>query len=120
MGKIVTLVAPKATLRQDTYFIGCYTKTGKLRAVKIGIVSRGASGKRLRNLQTGSLDKLVLLGVYFGAIESKLHRYFAKSRLRTNSEFFRPTKSLLKLIDDLNEINADLMQLDVVERRRAS
>jgi hypothetical protein len=111
---------PRATHRQDTYFIGAYTKTGKLRAIKIGLCARGTVKQRLRNLQTGSLDRLVVLGVYCGAVEKKLHRMFAKSRLRRNSEYFRPTKPLLELIERLQVINADLAALDIgaVESRK--
>jgi T5orf172 domain len=96
---------------QETYFLGCYTKSGKLRAVKIGTCARGSVKIRLRNLQTGSLDALKILGVYNGAVEKKLHRQFAKSRLRRKSEFFKPTKDLLALIVKLNVINNDLERL---------
>jgi hypothetical protein len=98
--------------RRDTYFIGAYSKTGRLKAIKIGTCGRGMVIYRLRTLQTGSVDKLVLLGLYSGAVEKKLHRMFKSLRLRRNSEFFKPTKQLLKLIDDLSKINTLLALLD--------
>jgi hypothetical protein len=66
---------------------------------------------RLKNLQTGSIEKLVLLGLYSGAVEAKLHRQFRKSRLRKGSEYFKPTRELLHLIKNLNTINKLLAQL---------
>lgn len=106
---------PKVLHRQDTYFIGSYTKFGKLKAIKIGTVARDQAVQRLRVLQTGSVDRLELLGVYNGAIEKKLHRQFKKSRLRPRSEFFRPTKQLLELIKNLMSINHYLLRLDSLE-----
>jgi hypothetical protein len=103
---------PKPEHLRDTYFVGCYTKSNKLRAIKIGTCARGMIVHRLRTLQTGSVDRLVLLGVYNGSVERKLHRMFKSSRLRKNSEFFRPSKELLKLIEHLKQINQELTKLD--------
>jgi hypothetical protein len=68
--------------------------------------------QRVRNLQTGSIDKLVLLALYKGNVERKLHRQFAKSRLRKGSEYFHPTAELLKLFQQLKQVNSDLTELD--------
>lgn len=103
--------------RRDTYFIGCY-QNEKLRAIKIGTVARGMAVQRLRTLQTGSVDQLKLLAVYQGNVERKLHRLFAKSRLRPNSEFFRPTKPFLELIHQLQQISRDLIELDTIHSGR--
>ncbi len=114
--------SPKPDHLRDTYFVGCYTKSNKLRAIKIGTCARGMIVHRLRTLQTGSVDRLVLLSVYSGSVERKLHRMFKTSRLRKNSEFFRPTKELLELIEHLKKINQNLAHLDkqdVVVRQTA-
>jgi hypothetical protein len=95
---------------RDTYFIGAYNKDKKLIAIKIGVCARGTIVSRLRVLQTGSLDHLVLLAVYHGNVERKLHRLFAKSRVK--GEFFKPTQELLQLIDRLRSIANDLTKLE--------
>ncbi len=98
--------------RRDTYFIGAYSKNGKLKAIKVGSVAHGQVQQRLRNLQTGSVDRLALLVLYRGNIERKVHRAFAKYRLRRNSEYFKPVKSLLQLIDDLLSVSKVLALIE--------
>jgi hypothetical protein len=102
---------PRVDYRQ-TYFVGAYSKKGTLKAVKVGSVSRGQVKQRVRNLQTGSLDKLVLLALYNGNIERRLHRQFADSRIRKSSEYFKPTPALMELIKKLSQINRDLERLE--------
>lgn len=97
-------MAKKIKQRKDTYFIGSY-RGRKLVAIKIGIVTRGQLDARVRNLQTGSVDRLKLLGYVEGSWERKFHRKFAKTRLRgRRSEFFDPTPELLKMVKHLNSI----------------
>jgi Meiotically Up-regulated Gene 113 (MUG113) protein len=95
---------------RDTDFIGAYNKDKKLIAIKIGVCARGTIVSRLRVLQTGSLDHLVLLALYRGNVERKLHRLFAKSRVK--GEFFKPTPELLQLVDRLRIISNDLAKLE--------
>lgn len=106
------MTGPRIEESTDTYFIGCYTKRKKLRAIKIGVCGRGMSVPRLRTLQTGSVDRLVLLGVFQGNIERKAFRLLKAYRLRAKSEFFKAAPKVLKLIKDLNKISRLLALLD--------
>src|SRR2546430_2962084 len=89
--------APKIEKRRETYFLGIY-RGKRLHAIKIGLASRGQVARRIKNLQTGSVDKLVLLAVVEGSLERKFHRQFAGYRMG-KSEFFKPAPALLKLIE---------------------
>jgi hypothetical protein len=97
--------------RRETYFVGVY-RGRKLHAVKIGLATRGKSHIRIKNLQTGTTDRLKILAIVFGSLERKFHIKFVKDRMG-KSEFFRPTARLLKLIRDLIKIR------DLVERVEA-
>lgn len=76
------------------YFI----QSGEDGPVKIGFTN-GNPLNRLRSLQIGSHQELFLRAVVSGdeAAEAKLHRRFAKQRVR--GEWFRPVPSLVKLIE---------------------
>lgn len=81
-------------LGREVYFV---------RALKLGLIKIGQTDcalTRLGNMQTGSPDRLELLGVIIGgdavAVERSLHRRFARSRL--HGEWFRPSEALLAYI----------------------
>lgn len=98
--------------RRETYFVGVY-RGRKLHAVKIGLATRGKSHIRIKNLQTGTPDKLKILAVVEGAMERKFHIKFVKDRIG-KSEFFRPTARLLKLIRDLIKIRELVEQVEAL------
>jgi len=104
--------APKIERRKETYFLGCWSPAGKLRYVKIGVTGLGNSRRRLKTLQTGNPDRLTLMAVYCGDVERKLHREFKSTRLHKKTEFFKATPKLLRLIEQLRNINEDLKRLD--------
>src|SRR5438105_712885 len=86
---------PKIEKQRETYFIGVY-RGGTLHAIKIGLASRGGgSVRRMKNLQTGCPDKMILLAVLEGSLERKFHRQFAGYRLK-GGEFFKPAPELLQ------------------------
>lgn len=72
--------------------------------IKIGFTKSNVE-KRLKQLQTGCVKKLYILGYITGNIddEKKLHTMFGASRIRCNGEWFRPTKDLLDYINQHNE-----------------
>jgi len=96
---------------RETYFVGVYNKKGKLRAIKIGLASRGRTEARVRNLQTGSMDTLKILAVVEGSLERKFHRQYAGYRF-SKGEFFKPAPEILKLIDDLLTIRSLVAQVE--------
>ena len=76
--------------------------------IKIGYTSQNID-KRIRQLNTGSIHKLYLLGWIYGnkKIEKELHIKFAQSRVRYNAEWFEPTEELLQFINENNlELNS--------------
>lgn len=81
------------------YFI----RRGATGPIKIGrsVVS---AERRLRELQTGSPERLRLMHSFFAddaaLVERALHRHFA--RLRLCGEWFRPHPSLVKLVEQLS------------------
>lgn len=94
--------APKIQNKRDTYFVGVYR--GKhLRAIKIGLATRGRVNQRVKNLQTGSMDRLKLLAVVQGSLERKFHRQYAGYRMPTG-EFFKPAPDLLQMIEKLAQV----------------
>jgi hypothetical protein len=102
---------------RETYCIGLYTRSGRLRAVKIGLATRRAvlgagSERRLRALQTGCVEgKLKILCVLEGNVERKMHREWGGYRLQ--GEWFKPAPALLRRIDDLRQ--AQLLVARVTE-----
>lgn len=76
------------------YFI----RAGEAGAIKIG-TTRGNPHARLRDLQTGNPEPLVLLAVMPGGpdVERGLHDRFVDSRL--TGEWFRPTERLLGFVE---------------------
>lgn len=89
-------VRPQArTGRQGTvYFIG----DGEGR-VKIGYTA-GSAAERMKDLQTGSPQRLRLLATQPGSMrdERALHRRFAHARIRQDGEWFRATPGLRRHI----------------------
>jgi hypothetical protein len=72
-------------------------------AIKIGLCTRDKINTRLKNLQTGSVDKLRVLGVVRGAsAERKFHRRFKGFHMR--GEFYRPAPEIPKLIETLVQV----------------
>ncbi len=77
------------------YFI----QSGKGGPIKIGTTAYSVAS-RMARLQTGSFDTLRLLGTipgYFD-VERQLHERFARVRMRTRGEWFRPCQELLEFI----------------------
>ena len=74
--------------------------------IKIGYTKQKDVNKRLKQLQTGSPDRLYLLGYFFGNMsdEKYLHKLFAKDRMRINGEWFAPSQELIDYINSHNEI----------------
>jgi len=107
---------PRIQRSRETYFVGIFRKN-KLTAIKIGLASRGKTAERIRNLQTGSIDKLTLLAVVEGSLERKFHRQFAGYRL-PKGEFFRPSPMILRLIDDLKVIRDLVDQVEALPTTR--
>jgi len=96
---------------RETYFVGLYNKRGNLRAIKIGLASRGRTASRIRNLQTGSVDELRVLAIVEGSLERKFHRQFAGYRM-DKGEFFKPAPAILRLIEDLKTIRHLVAQVE--------
>lgn len=87
------LPASKAVTTGQIYFVQSETTL----AIKIGFSTN--TKKRLKALQTGSADKLSLLGVrHYSTMadERALHHKFRKDRV--GGEWFRPTPELLRYI----------------------
>ena len=74
--------------------------------IKIGFTTLNVE-KRLKQLQTGCVKKLFVLGYITGTMadEKKLHDIFGANRLRYNGEWFKPTQELLDYINKYNEIS---------------
>lgn len=85
---------PSAPVKPCVYFI----RAGAVGAIKIG-TTRGNPHARLRDLQTGNPEPLVLLAAMPGGpdVERGLHERFADSRL--TGEWFRPTERLLGFVE---------------------
>jgi len=71
-----------------------------LKHVKIGYSTRSALINRLKNHQTGSPDRLQLLGVILGGrkFEAELHRKF--NNVRLHGEWFEYSKELENFIKE--------------------
>jgi predicted GIY-YIG superfamily endonuclease len=89
---------------QEVYLASCHTpsiyfvRAGTTGPVKIGYTNN--INRRIKNLQQGNPNKLVLLGLMTGTrdTERALHEKFAKYRLE--GEWFRPVPALLSLCDN--------------------
>ena len=71
--------------------------------IKIGYTKNSVE-KRLKQLQTGNDEYLVLLGFLRGGPEEEkmLHKQFAQYRIRQNGEWFFPSEELLEYINANN------------------
>lgn len=80
------------------YFIATKNK------IKIGYTKNSVE-KRLKQLQTGNDENLILLGYLHGKLEEEklLHKQFAKYRIRQNGEWFFPSDELIEYININNE-----------------
>lgn len=104
----------KNVRRRSTYFIGSFTKTGRLRAIKIGLCTLGKASRRLKQLQTGTRETLKLLAVIEGAShERKWHRAFSGYKLK--GEWFKPAVPLLQMIEDLKQVQSLVAQVQAKE-----
>jgi hypothetical protein len=85
----------KLKQRQIVYFI----QGRKLGLIKIGIA--WSARERMKSLQTGSPDELILLATESGGSEREreLHNLFSSSR--SHGEWFYPTEELMRYIEDL-------------------
>jgi hypothetical protein len=72
--------------------------------IKIGY-TKNSIEKRLKQLQTSNSNTLYLLGWIDGDMdfEKRLHSLFASSRIRSNGEWFKPTKDLIDYINLNNQ-----------------
>jgi T5orf172 domain len=104
--------APKIESKRDTYFLAIHRgKSKRPHAIKIGQCRRGTLETRVRNLQTGSVDKIRILGCIHGAsAERKFHRRFKGFHIR--GEFYRPAPELLQMISTLAELSKLIEQLE--------
>jgi T5orf172 domain len=104
--------APKIENKKDTYFLAVFRgKSKRPHAIKIGQCRRGTLETRVRNLQTGSVDKIRILGCIHGAsAERKFHRRFKGFHIR--GEFYRPAPELLQMINTLAELSKLIEQLE--------
>ena len=86
--------APAGPTKGRVYFISSAKEDGP---VKIGFTSREVES-RLKAIQTGHPDRLVILGSIEGNqyLEGNIHRRFAASRLQ--GEWFQRTQELLAMI----------------------
>ena len=73
--------------------------------IKIGFTKNNPY-KRLKQLNTGSDNKLYLLGYMKGTMktESELHKKFEGFKFRNSSEWFTPDDSIIDFINQNNEI----------------
>lgn len=73
--------------------------------IKIGFTKLKIEN-RLKQLQTGSVHKLMILGYINGTMEDekKLHQMFAQYKVRYNGEWFNPSPELIEYINKHNEI----------------
>lgn len=76
--------------------------------IKIGKTNTAIS-ERIRNMQTGSPDKLIFLGACFGVnfTEEKMHEVFKEYRL--HGEWFEPNEVILNFIDSNCFTNYDAL-----------
>ena len=79
------------------YFIGAKDK------IKIGY-TKNSIEKRLKQLQTGNDETLVLLGYIRGGLdeEKMLHKQFSNYRIRKNGEWFEPSAEIIDYINKNN------------------
>lgn len=105
--------APNIEKKRDTYFLSVTRgKSSRPYAIKIGLCSRGKVNQRIANLQTGSVDKLVLMAVVQGAYERKFQRRYAGYRLGKKGEFFKPAPDILRMIETLADLAKLVEQLE--------
>jgi hypothetical protein len=80
-----------------------FVRAGNSRTVKIGWTSDLAS--RVRTLQCANSGKLKVLATIPGdeGLEGRLHRHFAKSRIRPKGEWFRLTDDLRAYINSISD-----------------
>lgn len=71
--------------------------------IKIGYTTQSID-KRIQQLNTGSVQKIYLLGWFYGdkKLEKELHKRFSESRVRFNAEWFNPTNELIQFINENN------------------
>jgi len=81
------------------YFIGCQATD----TVKIGFTS-GSPIARLRRLQTGNAHDLALLTLIPGTREMEKMLHHRLSEWRMSGEWFRIEGDVLKLIDNLQQL----------------
>jgi hypothetical protein len=100
----------------DTYFLGVSRgKSKRFHAVKIGQCRRGTLETRVRNLATGTPDKITILGFVRGAsAERKFHRRFKGFHIRR--EWYKPAPEILNLIRQLSEVS---FLVEEVERKHS-
>lgn len=94
MGKKARHWTKPQTAKSYVYFV-----QGQLTGlIKIGFTEQDVNS-RISSMQTGSPDRLKLLGMLPGSrvAEVKLHRRFAEDR--DHGEWFRPSEALLEFID---------------------
>lgn len=74
-------------------------------SIKIGYTKNNPK-KRLKQLQTGSSERLYLLGYVKGDLEKEktLHKKFAQFKLRNNGEWFSADDELIEYINLVNEM----------------
>lgn len=79
------------------YFIATKDK------IKIGY-TKNSIEKRLKQLQTGNDEDLVLLGFLRGGLDEEklLHKQFQQYRIRQNGEWFFPADELIEYINKNN------------------
>ncbi len=66
--------------------------------IKLGVAKNPF--KRIKQLSTGSSEKLILLGYFNGGFtkEKELHKQYKK--VRENGEWFYPTEDLISFLND--------------------
>lgn len=92
--------------KRDTYVLAIFrNKAKRPYALKIGSTQRGKVDVRVRNLATGTPDRIEVLGVLRGAsAERKLARRFKGFRIRR--EWYRPAPEITDLLRVLVELQA--------------
>ena len=104
--------APNIHDRKDTSVLAIYRKKAKRPyALKVGSTQRGKVDVRVRNLATGTPDRIEVLGVLHGAsAERKLARRFKGFRIRR--EWYRPAPEILNLLRVLVELQQLVEQFE--------
>lgn len=82
--------------------------------IKIGVAQKPKT--RLKQLSTGSANKLVILGWFNGgfAYEKELHKRFDK--VRSNGEWFYPTPELIDFLNTHIEDKFIIVENDIVKQ----